>query len=181
MGRENYYKPGSFYRVCDRSGFVVRAERTRKEWNGLIVRDQSWEIRQPQDFVKGVRDDQTVPEARPKPAVYTFVGPAQSTLSSASVQGDEYITVNTPFPFNAGDRLAVTVDEDMGIIFFCTVTNGGSFNADFNSDFNKANTSTPEKLFITPAFQGYAQAGNAIANLSYGNVSASSYGPSNGG
>lgn len=72
MGRRsggNNYRGGSFWRVCDRSGFTVRADRTRKEWNGKIVRDQSFEMRQPQDFVKGVVDYQAVPDPRPVQAL----------------------------------------------------------------------------------------------------------------
>lgn len=74
MGTERFYKPGSFYRICDRTGFATRAERTRTEWNGLIVSDRVWEARQPQDFVKGVADNQTVPYPRPRqpnPDVYS--------------------------------------------------------------------------------------------------------------
>lgn len=66
MGRERFYKPGSFYRISDRTGFATRAEYTQMEWTGLIVERQVWEIRQPQDFVRGVNDDQTVPYARPR-------------------------------------------------------------------------------------------------------------------
>lgn len=66
MGTERFYKPGSFYRICDRTGFATRAERTSTEWNNLIVRDDVYERRHPQDFVKGVQDNQTVPYARPR-------------------------------------------------------------------------------------------------------------------
>lgn len=66
MGREFYYKPGSFYRICDRTGFAIRADRTKMEWNNLIVDQRVFEPRQPQDFVRGVNDDQTVPYARPR-------------------------------------------------------------------------------------------------------------------
>lgn len=60
------YKPGDFYRICDRTGFKVRASATRKEWTGMIVRDKSFEMRHPQDFVRGVEDNQNVPEPRPR-------------------------------------------------------------------------------------------------------------------
>lgn len=66
MGREHFYKPGSFYRIDDKTGFAVRAERQQREWQGLIVDKRVWEIRHPQDFVRGVTDDQTVPYARPR-------------------------------------------------------------------------------------------------------------------
>lgn len=74
MGRDLHYIPGSFYRVDDRTGFPTRAERTRKEWQNLIVDERVWEPRQPQDLVKGVPDYQSVPEARPL-APAQFVGP----------------------------------------------------------------------------------------------------------
>lgn len=66
MADDRHYVPGDYYRIDDRSGFKVRAKRTRQEWTGFIVADNLWEIRQPQDFVKGVRDDQTVPLPRPR-------------------------------------------------------------------------------------------------------------------
>lgn len=66
MGRRNYYKPGSYYLIDDRTGFATPVERMRMEWNGLMVREQSWEVRQPQDFVRGRVDNQSVPIARPR-------------------------------------------------------------------------------------------------------------------
>lgn len=65
MGRDRHYVHGDFYRVDDRTGFPERARNTRKEWTGLIMHKDRWEYRHPQDFVKGVFDDQTVPEPRP--------------------------------------------------------------------------------------------------------------------
>jgi hypothetical protein len=63
------YRPGDWYRICDRTGFKIRARRTRKQWNGYWVRDQSWEPRNAQDLVKGIADYQSVPEPRPRPPV----------------------------------------------------------------------------------------------------------------
>jgi hypothetical protein len=85
MGRENFYKPGSFYRICDRTGMAIRAERTQTEWQGLIVDKRVFEPRQPQDFVRGVNDDQTVPFARPR-VFNTPVG--NSTMAEFQVYGD---------------------------------------------------------------------------------------------
>jgi hypothetical protein len=65
MADDKHYVPGDFYRICDRTGFKVRASKTRKQWDNLIVRLESFEPRQPQDFVRGVPDNQTVPEPRP--------------------------------------------------------------------------------------------------------------------
>ena len=60
------YKPGSFWRICDRTGFKVRAEDTREEWNGLIVSKSVFEERHPQDMVRGREDRQNVPKPRPR-------------------------------------------------------------------------------------------------------------------
>lgn len=67
MGTERFYKPGSHYKICDRTGFAMRAEDARTEWTGAVVRKDVFEARHPQDFVRGRADNQTVPNARPRP------------------------------------------------------------------------------------------------------------------
>ena len=62
----NYYKDGDYNVFCDRSGAKVKATDAQLEWNGLLVRHESWEARHPQDTIQGVKDDQSVPLARPK-------------------------------------------------------------------------------------------------------------------
>ncbi len=58
---------GGDYRViCDYSGFKVWRSQCRLTWDGYLVKSEFWEPRQPQDFVRGVKDDQTVPIARPE-------------------------------------------------------------------------------------------------------------------
>ncbi|MDE2101697.1 MAG: hypothetical protein KGL39_30910 [Patescibacteria group bacterium] len=101
MADDLHYVPGDFYRIDDRTGFKVRARKTRMEWNGLIVSRKVWEARQPQDFVKGVIDDQTVPMPRPRqPNTYLSLGP-----SKFEVYGDmpntAFLVQNT-LGYNAG-------------------------------------------------------------------------------
>lgn len=44
----------SNYLICDRTGFKIPvSEGLVEEWNGRMVRKESWEARHPQDFVKG--------------------------------------------------------------------------------------------------------------------------------
>lgn len=134
MGTERWYKPGSFYRIDDRTGFAVRAEQTRKQWNNIIVREQSFEERQPQDFVRGRRDDQTVPEPRPR-QVNQFLG-VQTTLTAQSggglgggfsggfstgfQVGGFLLPVSSVVGFNVGDSISVQLDN--GTTFFTSVT-----------------------------------------------------------
>jgi hypothetical protein len=63
-----FYEPGGFWRDCQRCGFKHRNYDTKKEWTGLIVCEECWETRHPQDFVRGVKDRQRVPDPRPEPA-----------------------------------------------------------------------------------------------------------------
>lgn len=106
MADDKHYVPGDFYRIDERSGFKVRASRTKKEWTGRIVRDRSFEFRQPQDLVRGVVDDQTVPEPRPRqPNVFTFV---TTTISANAVAGAATIMLASTVGMTNGDTLGIT-------------------------------------------------------------------------
>src|SRR5580704_5290348 len=130
MGTKLRYKPGSFYRIDERTGFAERAEHTRKQWNNIIVREQSFEERQPQDFVRGRRDDQTVPDPRPRSA-NVFLG-VQTTLTAQSgggfsggfsggfQVGNYVLPVASVVGFNVGDSVSVQMNN--GGTFFTTIS-----------------------------------------------------------
>lgn len=63
MVLRNTWKRGDWLYVCQRCGLTYYASTIRLEWTGLRVCEHCWEPRHPQDFVRGVRDDQTVPFA----------------------------------------------------------------------------------------------------------------------
>ena len=67
MGDADHYKHGDYNAICDKCGFKYKASQLRRTWDNLMVCKKDWEPRQPQDFVKGVKDKQTVPWARPEP------------------------------------------------------------------------------------------------------------------
>lgn len=119
MGRKLHYRSGSFYRIDDRTGFAERAEATREEWTGLIVAERVWEARQPQDLVKGVPDDQSVPDARPL-GPNVFVGPTYLQLTSPAGIGATVLAVNTTL--GASNGLAVEVMLDTGQPFRTTLS-----------------------------------------------------------
>lgn len=124
MADDKHYVGGDFYRICDRTGFKVRAKRTRKEWTGLIVRDQSWEPRQPQDFVTGVRDDQSVYDPRPR-SVDAYEGELISSLSADADAGSINISIQNTSRMFPGDNIGVMLDDGIlqrNTILF--ITNG---------------------------------------------------------
>tara|TARA_R110000751_G_scaffold249031_3_gene348780 strand:+ start:1658 stop:1972 length:315 start_codon:yes stop_codon:yes gene_type:complete len=52
------YQQGNHWVECQRCGFDYREDNMRMEWTGLKVCGDCWEIRHPQDFVRGVEDNQ---------------------------------------------------------------------------------------------------------------------------
>lgn len=64
--------------ICDLSGFKCTASETVRRWDGLRVLRRFSEERQPQDFVRGVKDDPSVPWARPE-GTDTFLEPGDVT------------------------------------------------------------------------------------------------------
>ena len=56
------------YLICDRSGFKIPvSEGLRETWDGLKVRSESWEKRQPLDFVRGRPESNQKGSPRPEP------------------------------------------------------------------------------------------------------------------
>src|ERR1700722_1500722 len=101
MGTKLRYKPGSFYRVCDETGFAQRAEDTKKQWNNLIVRDKSFEPRNAQDFVRGRRDNQTVPDPRPR-SKNVFLGDLTTLSQTAPIRATQ-VFLTSPIGLVSGN------------------------------------------------------------------------------
>lgn len=145
MGRELKYRPGSYYVTSDRTGFPARAERTKVEWNGLRVEDRVWEARQPQDLVKGVKDVQNVPNARPlAPSVY--VGPISVVTTANAVIGQKTIPVQTVAGFYQGAEVGCMLDS--GSVFFTTVSSNP----------------TGDNIVLSNGLPGSMASGNLITN-----------------
>lgn len=105
------YRPGDFYRICERTGFKVYASETRKEWTGRFVRRESYERRQPQDFVRGLTDRQVVVDPRPEPSVDNFVGPLTTTLTDTFQAGATALQVDDTTRMFAADRVWLLLDN----------------------------------------------------------------------
>jgi len=56
---------GDWNARCDRCGFKFKASDLRKTWDNLYVCKDDWEERHPQDFLRGVPDNPSVPWTRP--------------------------------------------------------------------------------------------------------------------
>lgn len=92
------YIPGDFWRICDRCGFKKRASQTFRTWDGLYVCAEDFETRHPQDFVRGRKDIQNVPNPRPE-AADIYVGPLNPIETEMDIviqtEAGLYLTVET--------------------------------------------------------------------------------------
>lgn len=120
MADDKHYVPGDFYRIDDMSGFKIRAGRTRKMWYGTWRREKSWEPRNQQDFVRGVRDYQNVPEARPR-QLNVFIGPLGTTLTAAVAAQAILLPVESSVRMLIGDSITVMLSN--GVQFHTTIAN----------------------------------------------------------
>ena len=82
MGQADYYADGQWNFFCDLCGAKKKSSKGMRTWNGLYACQHHKEVRNPQDFLRGVRDDQSVPWSRPEPED-TFV-PAVCTLQGTN-------------------------------------------------------------------------------------------------
>ena len=66
MPKLGYYEAGSWNAVCDICGRGFKFNQLSLAWDNTWRDPECWEIRQPQDFVRGIKDDMSIPIARPR-------------------------------------------------------------------------------------------------------------------
>jgi hypothetical protein len=96
------YDKGDWIADCDVCGRKYKASQLQQRWDGLYCCHQDWEIRQPQDFVRGVPDNQLAPWTRPEPSdnfiPITYgpisTGPFNMSVSNSVTLGIRYIVYN---------------------------------------------------------------------------------------
>lgn len=65
-GRADYWQPGDWNAACSMCGRKRKASEMVRNWQGMYRCREHNEPRQPQDFVRGVQDVQTVPWSQPE-------------------------------------------------------------------------------------------------------------------
>lgn len=89
MGRADYLKLGDWNVVCSMCGRKMKASMMVKNWQGFWRCPEHNEVRQPQDFVRGIADKQNPPWVQPDQdidiQICTFNG--QSAVAGYAVAG----------------------------------------------------------------------------------------------
>lgn len=65
IGPSDYFAPGEWSFHCDECFSKRKSSEARFRWDGAIVCPECWEPRHPQDFVRGVKDNQAPAWTRP--------------------------------------------------------------------------------------------------------------------
>jgi hypothetical protein len=60
------YIRGGNWAICDVCGFKYRAFDLRRRWDGALCCSADWELRNPQDYLRGVPDNPTAPVTNPE-------------------------------------------------------------------------------------------------------------------
>ena len=95
MSYTSRYDNGDWIADCDVCGRKYKASALTERWDGLMCCADDWEIRQPQDFVRGVPDTQIAPWLRPEPA-NSFI---PITLSQGMTTSGPSISTTTIVPY----------------------------------------------------------------------------------
>jgi len=66
------FKSGDNWVTCDRCGMDIYASDAKKDWEGLIVCPEDYEVRHPQDFVRAKKDKIAADLVRPVPTDVTI-------------------------------------------------------------------------------------------------------------
>lgn len=65
-GPRDYLALGDWNAACDVCGFKFKASELSSRWDGMKCCAKCWDPRHPQDFVRGVPEQQTPPWTRPR-------------------------------------------------------------------------------------------------------------------
>ena len=65
MPQHNWFESGQWNAACDICGRVFKSGKLKLRWDNARACSACWEPRHPQDFIRGIPDDPSVPWARP--------------------------------------------------------------------------------------------------------------------
>ena len=85
MTYKSSIKWGDWVAICDVCGFKFKASKLRERWDGLMVCQEDWEFRHPQDLIRYPKEDTSIPWSSPEQAD-TFIS-ITYVASTVGIQG----------------------------------------------------------------------------------------------
>lgn len=99
MPSRPHYVSGQWNFLCDLCGKLEKSGKAERTWDGRYVCTRHSEQRNPQDFVRGVKDDQSTPWSRPE-GPDQFVPPVCSLEGLQGIPGYAVPTCSIPSYIN---------------------------------------------------------------------------------
>jgi hypothetical protein len=147
MRTKDNYVHGAHNVICDRSGFKVKSTDVKREWNHSVVRREDFEKRHPQDYVRGVRDIQSV--ADPRPGAPDSPTHSETTLDAAEVAGQTVLSVTATTNMTAGDSIMVEMDD--GTFHLSTIASFSAGDTVTIADATPSKAASGNKVVIASA------------------------------
>jgi len=89
MAEADYFADGEWNFYCDLCGKKAKSSTAMKTWDNFRVCSHHKEKRNPQDFLRGVTDNPSVPWTRPLPPYIFILGltsqPASHTIGGSAI------------------------------------------------------------------------------------------------
>jgi hypothetical protein len=95
MGRADYFAEGQWNVHCDRCGRKMKSGEVKKTYDGYYTCDRCWYPRHPQEFNRGMKDDQSVPFVTQEPSTIFLSGYAQLANGSCIVSVPSILSTST--------------------------------------------------------------------------------------
>lgn len=67
MFKKTYFRAGDWNAICDVCARKFKASELMKRWDGLMVCQEDWEVRHPQELIRPIKERNSVPWTRPRP------------------------------------------------------------------------------------------------------------------
>lgn len=77
----NYFKLGDWNAICDGCGFKFKASQLRKRWDGMMMCEDDWEMRNPLDFLRPPNEHISTPWSRPEPPDSFVASPGMAIIT----------------------------------------------------------------------------------------------------
>ena len=91
MGAADYYLEGAWNFRCQECYKKMKSTEAMLRWDGFWVGPECWEIRNPQDFIRGIPDNPSVPwSTGDPPPIFVSDNGSPDTTTAGNMQLNSY-------------------------------------------------------------------------------------------
>jgi len=111
----NSYAPGNWVALCDVCGFKFKALDLKRDWRGLMVCKDDYELRHESDFLRVQKEKISVEFSRPYPVEDIFTGYTCSIIEIqplADIATADCARVGLSLPYNTEGSNTLWINKD---------------------------------------------------------------------